>query len=134
MVFRRSSSAREWVQRNNYFHVLCEGVERDGWRFVLLARFSPMPSYIINYALAATNVGFVVDFLLPTLIGCLPMILQNTSIGSLAGAAVSNSNSKVKLSSYLFPLLGILSSILISLRIKTYSSSTHVAPSSKKLN
>lgn len=123
LVFRSSNAAMEWAQRNRYFHVLSRGVERDGWRFVLLARFSPMPSYVINYALAATKVGFVLDFLLPTVIGCLPMILQNTSIGSLAGAAVSSTSQsqKSKVWSYLFPALGIASSILISMRIKKYS-------------
>lgn len=120
----------EWAQRNKYFHVLSRGVERDGWRFVLLARFSPMPSYVINYALAATKVGFVLDFLLPTVIGCLPMILQNTSIGSLAGAAVSSSQSKVW--SYLFPALGIASSILISMRIKKYSTDITMVEMSPK--
>ncbi|WCJ26693.1 SNARE associated Golgi protein family [Euphorbia peplus] len=123
LVFKRSSSAMKWAQGNKYFHVLSKGVERDGWKFVLLARFSPMPSYVINYALAATNVGFILDFLLPTVIGCVPMILQNTSIGSLAGAAVSSTSDthKSKLWSYIFPLLGIVSSILISMRIKKYS-------------
>lgn len=113
----------EWAQRNKYFHLLSKGVERDGWKFVLLARFSPMPSYVINYALAATKVGFIVDFLLPTIIGCLPMILQNTSIGSLAGAAVASASGsdKSKVLSYVFPVLGIASSVLISLRIKKYS-------------
>lgn len=86
----------EWAHRNKYFHVLSKGVEQDGWRFVLLARFSPIPSYIINYALAATGVGFIVDFLLPTVIGCLPMILQNTAIGSLAGAAVASASGSKK--------------------------------------
>ncbi|XP_058195482.1 uncharacterized protein LOC131311880 [Rhododendron vialii] len=128
-VFRSSSSAMEWAHRNKYFHVLSKGVEQDGWRFVLLARFSPIPSYIINYALAATGVGFIVDFLLPTVIGCLPMILQNTAIGSLAGAAVASASGskKSKVWSYLFPLLGILSSILISLRVKKYASTISVA-------
>ncbi|KAK8939834.1 hypothetical protein KSP40_PGU010485 [Platanthera guangdongensis] len=123
-VFRSSKSALEWAQRNKYFHLLSKGVERDGWKFVLLARFSPVPSYIINYALAATDVHFLADFLLPTVIGCLPMILQNTSIGSLAGAAVSSTTGSKKstLFSYLFPLIGIGSSVLISLRIKQYSS------------
>ncbi|KAL5799160.1 hypothetical protein ACOSQ4_032044 [Xanthoceras sorbifolium] len=123
LVFRSSSSAMEWVHRNKYFHVISRGVEKDGWKFVLLARFSPMPSYVINYALAATNVGFIVDFLLPTVIGCLPMILQNTSIGSLAGAAVASASGsqKSQVWSYIFPLLGIVSSVLISLRIKKYS-------------
>lgn len=51
------------------------------------------------------------------------MILQNTSIGSLAGAAVSSASSSEKshVMSYLFPVLGIASSVLISLRIKKYS-------------
>uniref|UniRef100_A0A2N9FVT2 VTT domain-containing protein n=1 Tax=Fagus sylvatica TaxID=28930 RepID=A0A2N9FVT2_FAGSY len=128
-VFKSSSSAMDWAQRNKYFHILSRGVERDGWRFVLLARFSPMPSYVINYALAATKVGFIVDFLLPTVIGCLPMILQNTSIGSLAGAAVASASGsqKSQLWSYLFPVFGIVSSILISLRIRKYSMDISVA-------
>ncbi|XP_073281968.1 uncharacterized protein [Primulina huaijiensis] len=124
LVFKSSGSTVQWVQRNKYFHLLSRGVEQDGWRFVLLARFSPVPSYVINYALAATKVGFLVDFLLPTVIGCLPMILQNTSIGSLASAAVASASGsqRSQVWSYTFPLLGILSSILISLRIKKYSS------------
>jgi uncharacterized membrane protein YdjX (TVP38/TMEM64 family) len=114
----------EWLQRNKYFHVVVKGVERDGWKFVLLARFSPLPSYIINYALSATDVGFFRDFLLPTIIGCLPMILQNVSIVSLAGAAVASTTGSQKshIYSYLCPSIGIASSILISWRIKQYSS------------
>uniref|UniRef100_A0A2P2J283 VTT domain-containing protein n=1 Tax=Rhizophora mucronata TaxID=61149 RepID=A0A2P2J283_RHIMU len=123
----------EWAHRNKYFLLLSRGVEQDGWRFVLLARFSPIPSYVINYALAATKVGFLVDFLLPTVIGCLPMILQNTSLGSLAGAAVastSGSQKKSQVWSYLFPLLGVGSSALISLKIKKYSTGIAVVESS----
>lgn len=63
------------VKKNKYFSILCKGVARDGWKFVLLARFSPVPSYIINYGLAATDVDFFVDFLFPTLAGGLPMII-----------------------------------------------------------
>ncbi|KAM7464788.1 hypothetical protein LguiA_032909 [Lonicera macranthoides] len=135
IVFRSSSSATKWMQRNRYFHILSRGVERDGWRFVLLARFSPIPSYIINYGLAATRVGFFVDFLLPTVIGCMPMILQNASIGSLAGAAVSSSTSaeKSRVWSYIFPLLGILSSILISFRVKRYSTGISAAASGNNI-
>ncbi|KAI3916926.1 hypothetical protein MKW98_014387 [Papaver atlanticum] len=130
-VFRRSSSAMEWAHANKYFHILSKGVEKDGWKFVLLARFSPMPSYVINYALAATNVGFLVDFLLPTVVGGVPMILQNTSIGSLAGAAVASASGSKKspVLSYVLPLLGIMSSILISLRIRKYSSEITLADS-----
>ena len=114
----------EWIRKNRYFNLLVQGLEHDGWRFVLLARFSPLPSYIINYALAATKVSFLVDFLFPTILGCIPMILQNTSMGSLATAAISSAkgSKKSNLSSYLFPMLGIISSFIISLRIKKYSS------------
>ncbi|KAF5741240.1 hypothetical protein HS088_TW10G00236 [Tripterygium wilfordii] len=131
LVFKCSGSAREWIKRNKYFHILSTGVERDGWKFVLLARFSPVPSYVINYALSATNVLFLLDFFLPTVIGCVPMILQNTSLGSLAGAAVASASGsqKSRLQSYIFPLIGIVSSILISLRIKQYSTGIMVTES-----
>ncbi|GAB2226021.1 hypothetical protein Droror1_Dr00021804 [Drosera rotundifolia] len=123
LVFTRSKSSKEWAQGNKYFHVLSKGVKHDGWKFVLLARFSPIPSYVINYALAATEVSYFVDFLLPTVIGCLPMILQNTSLGSLANAAVTSASGSKKslVRSYVLPLLGVTSSILISLKIRKYS-------------
>ncbi|XP_027352760.1 uncharacterized protein LOC113863393 [Abrus precatorius] len=136
LIFRNSSSAVEWAQRNKYFHMISRGVEQDGWRFVLLARFSPVPSYVINYTLAATEVGFFLDFLLPTAIGCVPMILQNTSIGSLAGAAVATASGskKSQIWSYFFPVVGILSSVLISLRIKKYSTQVSVSEISPSRN
>lgn len=132
-IFRYFSSAMEWLQSNKYFHVVVKGVERDGWKFVLLARFSPLPSYIINYALSATDVGFFRDFLLPTVMGCLPMILQNVSIVSLAGTAVASTTGSKKshVYSYLFPAIGIVSSILISCRIKQYSSALAIAEEPK---
>ncbi|XP_021727948.1 uncharacterized protein LOC110695062 [Chenopodium quinoa] len=131
LIFKSSSSAMHWVQSNKHFHVLARGVEQDGWKFVLLARFSPVPSYVINYALAATKVRFFVDFLLPTIIGCMPMIIQNTSIGSLASAAVASASGsqKSQIWSYVFPLIGIMSSILISFRIRTYSNNISVESS-----
>ncbi|TKY64764.1 SNARE associated Golgi protein [Spatholobus suberectus] len=136
LVFRNSSTAVEWARRNRYFHLISRGVAQDGWKFVLLARFSPVPSYVINYTLAATEVGFLLDFLLPTAIGCVPMILQNTSIGSLAGAAVATASGskKSQIWSYFFPAVGILSSVLISLRIKKYSTQLSVSETSPGKN
>ncbi|KAL1565390.1 hypothetical protein AAHA92_07614 [Salvia divinorum] len=61
LVFRSYGSAAEWIQKNKYFNMLSRGVERDGWKFVLLARFSP-----------------------------------NTSIGSLASAAVGSASGSQK--------------------------------------
>ncbi|ONM11900.1 Transmembrane 9 superfamily member 12 [Zea mays] len=48
----------EWLQMNKYFHVVVKRVERDGWKFVLLARFSDLPSYIINYSLSAIDARY----------------------------------------------------------------------------
>ncbi|CAM6095043.1 unnamed protein product [Calypogeia fissa] len=122
ILFRSSPAACNFVRNNKYFSVLNKGVARDGWKFVLLARFSPVPSYIINYGLAATDVHFFVDFLLPTLAGGIPMILQNTSLGTLTSAATTGRGSKKPILSFILPCLGILSGILISWRIKKYAS------------
>jgi uncharacterized membrane protein YdjX (TVP38/TMEM64 family) len=115
------------VKKNKYFSILCKGVARDGWKFVLLARFSPVPSYIINYGLAATDVDFFVDFLLPTIAGGLPMIIQNTSIGSLTSAAThlgadGTNHGKSGVLPYVLPAIGLLSSAMITWRIKKYAS------------
>ncbi|KAG6426668.1 hypothetical protein SASPL_110895 [Salvia splendens] len=91
--------------------------------FLLDSHLYPPMSQTMHWLLLPTNVGFLVDFLLPTVIGCMPMILQNTSFGRLASAAVGpeSGSQKSEVWSYLFPLRGISSSVLISLRIKKYS-------------
>ncbi len=115
------------VRKNKYFDIINKGVVRDGWKFVLLARFSPVPSYVINYGLAATNVSFPVHYLLPTIAGGLPMIIQNTSIGSLTSAATMEAGadkttaSKSGVLTYILPAIGIVSSILITWRIRKYA-------------
>lgn len=63
------------------FGVLYNGVRRDGWYFVLLARLAPIPSWLNNYGLAVTEVRFFPDFLLPTALGVLPSILLNVHAG-----------------------------------------------------
>ncbi|KAG0565550.1 hypothetical protein KC19_8G198800 [Ceratodon purpureus] len=128
-LFRNSDWASNVVKKNKYFNILCKGVARDGWKFVLLARFSPVPSYIINYGLAATDVGFFVDFLLPTIAGGLPMIIQNTSIGSLTSAAThlgadGTNHAKSGILPYVLPAIGILSSVMITWRIKKYATAS----------
>eukprot|EP00793_Prasinoderma_coloniale_P005655 PRCOL_00004129-RA len=63
------------------FGVLYNGVRRDGWYFVLLARLAPIPSWLNNYGLAVTEVRFFPDFLLPTALGVVPSILLNVHAG-----------------------------------------------------
>lgn len=126
-LFRSSTWASDLVRKNKYFDIINKGVVRDGWKFVLLARFSPVPSYVINYGLAATNVSFPVHYLLPTIAGGLPMIIQNTSIGSLTSAATMEAGadkttaSKSGVLTYILPAIGIVSSILITWRIRKYA-------------
>ncbi|OAP17903.1 hypothetical protein AXX17_AT1G40650 [Arabidopsis thaliana] len=64
------------------------------------------------------------------------MILQNASVGSLAGMAVASVAGKQKSQvwGYVFPVLGILSSVLISLRIKKYSAGITEASSDTSAN
>ncbi|KAJ7515561.1 hypothetical protein O6H91_22G020700 [Diphasiastrum complanatum] len=123
-LFRSSTSATNFVRKNKYFSIVRDGVARDGWKFVLLARFSPVPSYVVNYTLAATDIHFFVDFLLPTLAGGIPMILQNTSLGTLTSVAanVGHESKRSGPLSYILPILGILSGVLITWRIKKYAS------------
>lgn len=79
-----------------------------------------MLSFLLNshdkYALAATKVGSLVHFWLLTVIGYLPIILQNTSTGSLAMwcLLLPPGSQKSQVISYLVLALGILLSIFMS--------------------
>ena len=136
-LFRSS----DWAS-NKYFNIISKGVKQDGCKFVLLARFSAVvsnsyvPSYVINYGLAATDIHFFIDYLLPTIAGGLPMIIQNTSIGSLTSAAThgggaESSSGKSGILPYLLPAIGICSSMLITWRIKKYALAQEFNPSDK---
>ncbi|BBN12310.1 hypothetical protein MPTK1_5g19020 [Marchantia polymorpha subsp. ruderalis] len=118
-LFQCSPGATDLVRNNRFFSTLNKGVAKDGWKFVLLARFSPVPSYVINYGLAATDVRFFVDFLLPTLVGGLPMILQNTSFGTLTSATIDGSNRS--LSSYVLPVVGMCSGLIITWKVTKFA-------------
>lgn len=89
ILFKTSSSTMAFVWRNKNFHILNKGLEWDGWSFVLLKWSSSVPSSTINYAFVPTNIFFFVYFLILIIIGCIPMILYNNSIGSLTNVAVT---------------------------------------------
>ncbi|GBG87069.1 hypothetical protein CBR_g44525 [Chara braunii] len=141
LILHNWSWLGETVQRNRYFGVVREGVARDGWRFVLFARFSPLPSYFVNYALAMTDVRYFRDFLLPTLAGGIPMIVQNTSLGSLAssiGLSLSLPEAMTvkeeeldglrglaqRAAPFAMPSLGILCSLWLTWRVRAYTRSS----------
>ncbi|GAQ87985.1 hypothetical protein KFL_003920040 [Klebsormidium nitens] len=61
------------------YEVLQLGAARGGWKFMLLARLSPIPNFIVNYALWQVPVK---DFLWPTA-GAFPVVLQTVYLGHL---------------------------------------------------
>lgn len=95
---------------------VARGVERDGWKFVFLARLSPLPSYSLNYGLAATNIHFGA-FLLATIMGQSLFVWQNVSMGH-AVVQASTSDAWTIAKRWSIP---ILSSILIARKIAKYA-------------
>eukprot|EP01126_Amoeba_proteus_P063596 TRINITY_DN877_c0_g1_i23.p1 TRINITY_DN877_c0_g1~~TRINITY_DN877_c0_g1_i23.p1 ORF type:complete len:188 (-),score=29.95 TRINITY_DN877_c0_g1_i23:319-882(-) len=53
-----------------------------GWKFAVMLRLSPMPSWVCTYGLSITRINFL-EFLFATLIGSLPMVFQNVWVGSM---------------------------------------------------
>ena len=67
---------------------LAESVERDGKRYTLLARLSPIPSYLNNYGLALAGVRFA-DYAPATAVATLPSVLTHVYTGSLLASLTS---------------------------------------------
>jgi len=58
-------------------------MEGDGWKFALMLRLSPIPSWLNTYGLAAFGKITFRDFFLATILGSIPMVIQNVSGGAL---------------------------------------------------
>lgn len=95
---------------------VARGVEKDGWKFVFLARLSPLPSYSLNYGLAATNIHFGA-FLLATIMGQSLFVWQNVSMGH-AVVQASTSDAWTIAKRWSIP---IISSVLIARKIAKYA-------------
>ena len=67
---------------------LQRGVRQDAFRFCLLARLSPVPSWINNYALPLAGVSLS-SFLPATLLGMLPPLASNVYSGSAAASVAA---------------------------------------------
>jgi uncharacterized membrane protein YdjX (TVP38/TMEM64 family) len=61
---------------------LTQNVERDGARYTLLARLSPIPSWLNNYGLAFAGVR-IADYLPVTALTTLPPVLTHVYAGIL---------------------------------------------------
>eukprot|EP01087_Luapelamoeba_hula_P017775 TRINITY_DN562_c2_g1_i3.p2 TRINITY_DN562_c2_g1~~TRINITY_DN562_c2_g1_i3.p2 ORF type:complete len:150 (+),score=38.98 TRINITY_DN562_c2_g1_i3:767-1216(+) len=60
-------------------------MKTEQWKWALLLRLSPVPSWVNNYGLALTPVGFPA-YLVSTVVGGVLMIVQNVNIGAALGS------------------------------------------------
>ena len=67
---------------------LAKRVEQDGLRYTLLARLSPIPSFLNNYGLAFAGVKFA-DYAPATALATLPPVLTHVYAGSLLSSLVT---------------------------------------------
>ena len=70
---------------------LAESIEAEGARYTLLARLSPIPSYLNNYGLALAGVKFR-DYLPATALATLPPVLSHVYTGSLLSSLLALSD------------------------------------------
>ena len=66
---------------------LAQSVEREGARYTLLARLSPIPSWLNNYGLAFAGVRFG-DYVPATALATLPAVLTHVYAGSLLSSLI----------------------------------------------
>ena len=67
---------------------LTQRVEQDGVRYTLLARLSPIPSWLNNYGLAFAGVQFA-DYLPATALATLPPVITHVYAGSLLSSLLA---------------------------------------------
>ena len=92
---------------------LAGNVEANGARYTLLARLSPIPSWLNNYGLAFAGVRFA-DYFPATALATLPMVLVNVYTGSLLSSLLSLSDgAPPTLAAELFGGLSIIVSVLL---------------------
>jgi len=76
---------REWaykkIQSSQKFSELYQSITTDGWKIALLLRLSPTPSWANTYGLALSPIS-IRHFVLTTLFGSLPMVMQNVYTGT----------------------------------------------------
>lgn len=88
---------------------LVEGVEREGWRFVVFTRLVPLfPFVLLNYGFGLTRVPFL-HYLLATLLAMLPGALAFTWLGHAGGAALRGEHGAVTQALLAIALLAVVS-------------------------
>lgn len=87
------TSASSWVQKKvgGRIKVLLEGIENQGWQFVVFVRLVPLfPFNLLNYALGLTKIKLL-HYTLATLLGMVPGAFVYTYIGYTGREAIGGS-------------------------------------------
>eukprot|EP00929_Paragymnodinium_shiwhaense_P015311 TRINITY_DN123387_c0_g1_i1.p1 TRINITY_DN123387_c0_g1~~TRINITY_DN123387_c0_g1_i1.p1 ORF type:complete len:337 (-),score=31.74 TRINITY_DN123387_c0_g1_i1:463-1473(-) len=122
---RNSADGKGWAER------LQRGVRRDAFRFCLLARLSPVPSWVNKYGLPFVGVQLA-PFLLATMLGMLPPLAANVYSGSAAvslAAAISGQTSSIDGIGLVLGLLSSLSGVAVIQRIASLAMEDDESPS-----
>lgn len=79
--------ARQWIRNridhSSKFHGFDRVVSRSGFQTVMFARLALLPNNLINYVCGITDMRLL-DFVLGTCIGILPILIANVLIGASA--------------------------------------------------
>ncbi|CAD7699216.1 unnamed protein product [Ostreobium quekettii] len=94
---------RDWVvefasRRITRFPLIDSVVAREGWKFVLLLRLSPLlPDSVLNYVLAVTAISYHV-YVVTSLVAVVPWTVGFVYVGSLAHNVAEAAHSGVRVS------------------------------------
>eukprot|EP01114_Cavostelium_apophysatum_P008969 TRINITY_DN22038_c0_g1_i1.p1 TRINITY_DN22038_c0_g1~~TRINITY_DN22038_c0_g1_i1.p1 ORF type:complete len:314 (+),score=22.11 TRINITY_DN22038_c0_g1_i1:127-942(+) len=109
-------------------------IGKEGWKFAVLLRLSPLPSWVNTYGLSTTSIG-TLPFFFATIFGSLPMIFQNvylgTLLGSLANLSSNSSNTTSEFSWFSWKSASMLATgastlLLTRIIVRTISKSASV--------
>lgn len=109
-------AARRFVERRASAQRLDAAISRDGWRFVLLMRLSPvMPFAATSFALGLTRIGLR-DYMLGTL-GALPALFGYVAMGTLCEHGLSLATRGAAWWQYAGLAVGLAATAALTLRV-----------------
>lgn len=108
-VFGKSLTRK--LQENPRARLLNQGLQKEGWKIVLISRFSPIfPFKLSNYFFGLTRIPFR-HFFFANLVGVIPLSLLNVYIGSLAAEFVELTQRKAEPWEWIVYLAGLFSAV-----------------------
>jgi len=119
----------DWVkgklQHNERFKNIHENVGANPFKFAILLRLSPVPSWLNTYGLSLTSIPFP-PFFFATFIGSVPTIVQNVYMGSMVKTAAligtgSEPTEGIQLWKNIMFVVGLLSTVVVSRMLVSYA-------------